>query len=218
MRLVSTRVLPDPAPATTSSGAPRCSTAARCGGLRPSSRAAICSRRCCARSSAACWCAADKAPLIRADADDPTDGGAGTVAVGGRSNRLVMTGTTLPGGTDSAVTCSSARRTVDRPDRGQPLLTGCTTADRCGVLPACLSFRPLAVHTHSESFSTGTGSRCPFAAETPATTTPRGPHRPGAFFVPGSSGPRQNEDAKMTTALNPPVPAEPRVEHPIRST
>ena len=123
-------------------------------------------------------------------------GPAGTVAVGGRSNRLVMTGTTLPGGTDSAVTCSSARRTLDRPDRGQPLLTGCTMADRCGLLLVCLSLRALAVHTHSESFSTGTGSRCPFAAETPATTTPRGPHRPGAFFVPGSSGPRQNEDAK----------------------
>ena len=35
MRLVSTRVLPDPAPATISSGPPWCTTAARCCGLRP---------------------------------------------------------------------------------------------------------------------------------------------------------------------------------------
>ena len=39
MRRVSTRVLPEPAPATTSSGAPACTTAARWGSLRPSSRA-----------------------------------------------------------------------------------------------------------------------------------------------------------------------------------
>ena len=196
MRLVSTRVLPDPAPATTNNGAPRCSTAARCGGLRPSSSAAICSRRCCARSSAACWCAADKAPPILADADDPADGGTGAAAVGGSSNRLVMTGTTLPGRTDRAVTCSSARRRGVRPDRVPRRVTGYTIADECVLLPACLSKRALAVHTHSESFSTGTGSRCPFAAELPATTTPRGPHRPGAFFVPESSGPGQNEDKK----------------------
>ena len=37
MRRVSTRVLPEPAPATTSSGAPACTTAARWGSLRPSS-------------------------------------------------------------------------------------------------------------------------------------------------------------------------------------
>src|SRR6478735_7146897 len=36
IRRVSTRVLPDPAPATTSSGAPSCITAARCGSLSPS--------------------------------------------------------------------------------------------------------------------------------------------------------------------------------------
>src|SRR6476620_7880450 len=39
MRWVSTRVLPDPAPATTSSGLPECTTAARCCGLSPSSSA-----------------------------------------------------------------------------------------------------------------------------------------------------------------------------------
>ena len=39
MRLVSTRVLPEPAPATISSGPPWCSTASRCCGLRPRSRA-----------------------------------------------------------------------------------------------------------------------------------------------------------------------------------
>ena len=37
IRRVSTRVLPEPAPATTSSGAPACTTAARCGSLSPSS-------------------------------------------------------------------------------------------------------------------------------------------------------------------------------------
>ena len=36
MRRVRTRVLPDPAPATISSGVPRCSTAARWAGLRSS--------------------------------------------------------------------------------------------------------------------------------------------------------------------------------------
>ena len=40
MRWVSTRVLPEPAPATMSSGDPSCRTASRCCGLRPSSRAA----------------------------------------------------------------------------------------------------------------------------------------------------------------------------------
>src|SRR3954468_4678640 len=38
MRCVSTRVLPDPAPASTSSGPPGCSTASRWGGLSPSRR------------------------------------------------------------------------------------------------------------------------------------------------------------------------------------
>ena len=37
IRLVSTRVLPEPAPATISSGVPKWVTAARCGSLRPSS-------------------------------------------------------------------------------------------------------------------------------------------------------------------------------------
>ena len=37
IRRVSTRVLPEPAPATTSSGAPACMTASRCGSLSPSS-------------------------------------------------------------------------------------------------------------------------------------------------------------------------------------
>src|SRR5215204_5808915 len=36
MRWVSTRVLPDPAPATTSSGPPRCTTASSWSGFRPS--------------------------------------------------------------------------------------------------------------------------------------------------------------------------------------
>ena len=40
MRRVSTRVLPDPAPAMISSGPPRCSTAARWGRVRSSSSAA----------------------------------------------------------------------------------------------------------------------------------------------------------------------------------
>ena len=40
IRWVSTRVLPEPAPATMSSGAPSCFTAARCCGLSPSSRTA----------------------------------------------------------------------------------------------------------------------------------------------------------------------------------
>ena len=40
MRRVSTRVLPEPAPATTSRGLPRCTTAARCGRVSPSSSAA----------------------------------------------------------------------------------------------------------------------------------------------------------------------------------
>src|SRR3954447_9076192 len=39
MRRVSTRVLPEPAPATTSSGAPSCTTAARCGSFSPAGRA-----------------------------------------------------------------------------------------------------------------------------------------------------------------------------------
>ncbi len=37
IRRVSTRVLPEPAPATTRSGVPACTTAARCGSLSPSS-------------------------------------------------------------------------------------------------------------------------------------------------------------------------------------
>ncbi|GAA2664201.1 hypothetical protein GCM10010428_14000 [Actinosynnema pretiosum subsp. pretiosum] len=37
MRRVSTRVFPDPAPATTRRGEPACSTALRCAGLSPSS-------------------------------------------------------------------------------------------------------------------------------------------------------------------------------------
>ena len=41
IRRVSTRVLPDPAPATTSSGAPACTTAARCGSLSPSSSSSL---------------------------------------------------------------------------------------------------------------------------------------------------------------------------------
>jgi hypothetical protein len=40
MRWVSTRVLPDPAPATISSGVPACTTASRWRGLSPSSSAA----------------------------------------------------------------------------------------------------------------------------------------------------------------------------------
>jgi hypothetical protein len=40
MRWVSTLVLPEPAPATMSSGEPACVTASRCRGLRPSSSAA----------------------------------------------------------------------------------------------------------------------------------------------------------------------------------
>ena len=39
IRWVSTRVFPEPAPATISSGEPECSTAARCGSLSPSTRA-----------------------------------------------------------------------------------------------------------------------------------------------------------------------------------
>src|SRR6478735_7896808 len=35
MRRVSTAVLPEPAPATINSGEPACTTASRCGGLRP---------------------------------------------------------------------------------------------------------------------------------------------------------------------------------------
>ena len=38
---VSTRVLPEPAPATMSSGLPSCTTAARCSGFSPSRRASI---------------------------------------------------------------------------------------------------------------------------------------------------------------------------------
>src|SRR5579875_2058720 len=45
MRWVSTRVLPDPAPATMSSGPPWCTTAARCCGLSPASRPATSLRR-----------------------------------------------------------------------------------------------------------------------------------------------------------------------------
>ncbi len=41
IRWVSTRVLPEPAPATMSSGLPSCTTAARCSGLSPSRRASI---------------------------------------------------------------------------------------------------------------------------------------------------------------------------------
>ena len=41
IRRVSTRVLPEPAPATTSSGAPACTTAARCGSLSPSSKDSV---------------------------------------------------------------------------------------------------------------------------------------------------------------------------------
>ena len=41
MRWVRTRVLPEPAPASTSSGPSPCVTAARCGSLRPSSRRSI---------------------------------------------------------------------------------------------------------------------------------------------------------------------------------
>lgn len=41
IRRVSTAVLPEPAPATMSSGAPRWATAARCCGFRPSSNASL---------------------------------------------------------------------------------------------------------------------------------------------------------------------------------
>ena len=44
IRRVSTRVLPEPAPATTSSGAPAWTTAARCGSLRPASRSSALGR------------------------------------------------------------------------------------------------------------------------------------------------------------------------------
>src|SRR5579875_3548937 len=45
MRRVRTRVLPEPAPATTSNGPPSCTTARRCSGLRSSSRSAGVGRR-----------------------------------------------------------------------------------------------------------------------------------------------------------------------------
>ena len=45
MRRVSTLVLPEPAPATIRSDPPRCSTAARCCGLSPSSSAVVELRR-----------------------------------------------------------------------------------------------------------------------------------------------------------------------------
>ena len=51
MRRVSTRVLPEPAPATTSSGPPRCSTAARWGGFRSSTSRSTELLRAAARSS-----------------------------------------------------------------------------------------------------------------------------------------------------------------------
>src|SRR3954451_3670945 len=41
MRCVSTRVLPEPAPARMSSGPSPCRTASRCGGFRPSRRASM---------------------------------------------------------------------------------------------------------------------------------------------------------------------------------
>ena len=50
MRRVSTRVLPEPAPATTSSGVPSWTTAARCGSLSPARRSSA--RRLCADASA----------------------------------------------------------------------------------------------------------------------------------------------------------------------
>ena len=45
IRRVSTRVLPEPAPATTSTGDPSCSTASRWGGFRPSSSSSAVGRR-----------------------------------------------------------------------------------------------------------------------------------------------------------------------------
>ena len=62
MRWVSTRVLPEPAPATMSSGEPECTTASRCCGFMPSSSASACSRRRSARRPAAASSGAASAP------------------------------------------------------------------------------------------------------------------------------------------------------------
>ncbi len=51
IRWVSTRVLPEPAPATMSSGDPECTTASRCWGFMPSSSAAACASACSRRRS-----------------------------------------------------------------------------------------------------------------------------------------------------------------------
>ena len=59
IRCASTRVLPDPAPATISSGEPWCTTAARCGGLSPSS-----SRSAAVGSEGAGGCSCSKRVLM----------------------------------------------------------------------------------------------------------------------------------------------------------
>src|SRR5437879_5089064 len=62
MRLVSTLVLPEPAPATTSSGDPLCSTAARCCGLRSSSKSAM---TCCGGAAGVSWGNSNSALIVR---------------------------------------------------------------------------------------------------------------------------------------------------------
>src|SRR3954447_7279385 len=78
MRLVSTRVLPEPAPATTSSGEPACCTARRCWSLRSVSSSAELARG----GLAGVW--------------------------GGISNRVLIVGTTVPARTDNADAASRA--------------------------------------------------------------------------------------------------------------
>ena len=115
MRWVSTRVLPEPAPATMSSGDPSCRTAARCCGLSPSSRAST--RRVRASSRAArSWLAVDREPAGLPDAPDPGTrmvrpaGGAGssvasdagTPGSGRSSKRVLISPASLRPGPDTA--------------------------------------------------------------------------------------------------------------------
>ena len=88
IRRVSTRVLPEPAPATTSTGAPAWSTAARCGGFKPanSSSADLSLRRdvrfpACGRvASQICASDIDAAPPRGSDPESKSKVGAVVIA------------------------------------------------------------------------------------------------------------------------------------------
>src|SRR4051794_6694424 len=90
MRWVRTRVLPEPAPAITSSGEPSWTTALRCWSLSPSSRRAASSRRPAGRAVAAASGEAGEASVVipsilRPGGDEERDGGRRRTALMARS-------------------------------------------------------------------------------------------------------------------------------------